>query len=98
MSGKRTVPPVSFDKAIKFIGHFLSWYQESFRQSDTYNNLKLIDLVKEAEDIHTIRIKEIETFVHQKNKEYKKNVISTDKTPLSFSIKKPRRKRISKYL
>lgn len=60
MSCKRTAPSLNSDKAIKFIGHFLSWYQESFSQSEAYNNLKLVELVKEAEDIHTQRIKEIE--------------------------------------
>lgn len=48
------------EKSIKFIGHFLAWYQNSFGQSDVFNNIKLLDLVKEAEDIHMQKIKEME--------------------------------------
>ena len=47
------------EKAIKFIGHFLSWYQDSFGMPDVVNRLKLEELVKEAESIHTDKIKEM---------------------------------------
>ena len=71
------------DQAIKFIGHFLSWYQESYSQSDTYNHLKLVELVGEAETIHTARIRELEHNIQTKTKQ---KAVTT------------KRKRISKYL
>lgn len=48
------------DRAIQFIGKFLQWYQGSFGQPDVVNHIKLVELVKEAEDIHVLRVKEIE--------------------------------------
>lgn len=47
------------DKAILFIGSFLTWYQDSYSLSDVTNRIKLEELVKVAEDIHTQRVKEI---------------------------------------
>ena len=87
----------SKDRAIRFIGHFLKWYQESFGQSDVYNHIKLVDLVKEAEDIHVQRIKE-------RDQEYRKNVITdcNDRPTkiLKRQVKKmaKKHKRISRYL
>jgi len=71
------------EKSIKFIGHFLTWYQNSFGQSDVFNHIKLLDLVKEAEDIHMQKIKEMELQLFTK----------------AFKIKKEKKKhkKISKY-
>lgn len=46
-------------QSIKFIGHFLQWYQDSYSQPDVVNHIKLLDLVKEAESIHTEVVKAI---------------------------------------
>lgn len=54
------------ERSVKFIGHFLSWYQQSFSLPDVVNNIKLIELVKEAEVIHTCRIKELELQLEDK--------------------------------
>lgn len=89
MSDKRTAPNQSFKQSMQFIGHFLSWYQESFGQSDAYNHIKLIDLVKEAEDIHTLRIRELD---EELTENIKSNTTITSKKQLV------KRKRISKFL
>lgn len=84
----------SKDQAIKFIGHFLKWYQESFGQSDVYNHIKLVELVKEAEDIHVQRIKE-------RDQEYRKNVVTDYNDRPAKILKKQlskKHKRISRYL
>jgi len=72
------------EQSIKFIGHFLSWYQQSYGLPDVVNNIKLNDLVREAETIHTQRIKELELQLEDK----------------AFKIKTKKRKykRISKFL
>jgi len=60
---------LSHSNAIKFIGRFLSWYQDSYGMPEVVNRLKLEELVKEAEQIHMDRIKEID-------QKYRKTVIT----------------------
>lgn len=80
----------SKDNAMRFIAKFLSWYQNSFGNSNVANHLSLLELVKEAENIHVQRIREID-------KDYKSKVISNynDKPT---KILKRKVKRISRYL
>ena len=85
----------SKDKGIRFIGHFLKWYQDSYSLPDVVNRIKLEELVKEAEEIHTQRIKEMYN-------DYKETVVSTIEKPTK-TVKKQvkrlvKRKRISRYL
>lgn len=70
-------------KTTKFIGQFLSWYQDSFSTSDVVTRLKLEELVKEAESIHVEALREIEKQLQQTEKVYKSRV---------------KKKRISRYL
>lgn len=82
------------DKAIKFIGKFLTWYQDSYSLPDVVNKVKLEELVKEAEEVHVQRIKEI----------YDQEIISNLKSiPPQSHKKRPkagsvRRRKISRYL
>lgn len=69
------------EKAVKFIGHFLSWYQDSFGMPEVVNRLKLEELVKEAEQIHVDRIREID-------QEYKKYVITNYNDKPTKTLKK----------
>lgn len=57
------------DKAIQFIGRFLSWYQDSYSLPDVVNRVKLEELVKEAESIHTEKVKELYVELDKKYKE-----------------------------
>lgn len=50
----------------KFIAKFLSWYQDSFSLPDVVTNIKLEELVRAAEEIHTIRIREKELELTEK--------------------------------
>jgi len=57
------------DQALRFIAKFLTWYQDSYSMPEVVNRLKLEEIVKEAEQIHVLRIQEID-------KEYKANVVT----------------------
>ena len=74
------------EKAIKFVGHFLTWYQNSFSLPDVVNNIKLEELVKEAEEIHTERVKQL---YRELDERYHKEVILNLNEGL---VKKPTRK------
>lgn len=87
-------------RSIQFIGKFLRWYQDSYSLSDVVNRIKLEELVKEAEDIHTQRVKEIYRDLDTK---YHEEVVSelTDKPTRKLKkqlTKLNRKKRISRYL
>jgi len=56
------------DQALRFIAKFLAWYQDSYSMPEVVNRLKLEQIVKEAEQIHVLRIQEID-------KEYKASVL-----------------------
>jgi hypothetical protein len=78
------------EKAVKFIGHFLSWYQDSFGMPEVVNRIKLEELVKEAEQIHVDRIREID-------QEYKKNVITNYNDKPTKILKKQVKRLVSRY-
>lgn len=87
------------EKAIQFIGRFLSWYQDSYSLPEVVNRLKLEELVKEAESIHVDKIKELEKRFNNVLESYRKNVKSnlndkqtkTLKRQVKRIIKQPRR-------
>lgn len=98
----------SYVIALQFIAQFLSWYQNSFGQSDITNHHKLMDLVKEAEQIHVLRLKEIDTFFTKNSEEDISFIEGVAKEEDSKVVKavyksscKPKRKkvkRMSRYL
>lgn len=55
----------SKDKALKFIGKFLMWYQDSYGMPDVVNRIKLEELNKQAEQIHMDRIRELDEYYHK---------------------------------
>jgi len=79
------------DRAIQFIGKFLSWYQDSYGQSDVVSRIGLEKLVKEAEEIHVEKLRDIEAtldrekelreFMKQANEKYLKDVTSCKGLP-----------------
>ena len=71
----------SRDNALKFIGKFLGWYQNSFGNSDVANHINLLEIVKEAESIHVQHIKELD-------EEYKSKVISNYNDKPTKTLKK----------
>lgn len=75
----------SKDNALKFIGKFLSWYQDSYGMPEVVTRLKLEELVKEAEQIHMDRIKEID-------QDYRKTVITNYNDKPTKTLKRPVKK------
>lgn len=59
----------------KFIASFLGWYQNSFSQPDVVNHIKLVELVKQAEGIHTKRVMEREAELLIKGQNIQKNTL-----------------------
>lgn len=80
------------EKSIRFVGNFLKWYQNSFGQSDVYNHIKLMDLVKEAEDIHTQKVKQFDYYVDGHG-----DVFEVAKKVNPKQPKKRKHKKISRY-
>lgn len=75
------------DRAIQFVGKFLSWYQESYGQSDVVSRVALERLVKEAEEIHVEKLKEIEAII-DREKELREFMNKRLDNTSSLTIKK----------
>ncbi|NBV29174.1 hypothetical protein EBS02_09210 [bacterium] len=90
------------DRAFFFFNKFFQWYKDSFGQPGDAIRLKLIELVKEAEEIHKDMLQEIGEIVDQKLANNNPNAIEVVKLDgSSVNIKnvkkKVKSKRISKY-
>lgn len=90
----------SKDQAFFFLGKFLTWYKDSFGQPGETIRTRLIELVKEAEDIHKTMLEEISDLVDKKSGA--PTIVKLDdiqfKDLKKKKVKKLSPKRISKYL
>jgi len=82
----------------KFIANFLSWYQDSFSQSDVVNEIGMQKLVKQAEEIHTQRLLEREAELLIAEKTTVENTLKTLKNKVEKLKKQGKIKgRLLKY-